>query len=107
MNDIKKVKRRIAELREKHHLDPNDESIINSLIGARMRFVRLLRGKTQTKVANAIGVTFQQIQKYEKGSNGISTPKLMKTSKYLKFSFKWMFSVFKHKEVEDESKVNK
>ena len=70
MNDIKEVKRRIAELREKHHLDPNDESIVNSLIGARIRFVRLIRGKTQTKVANAIGVTFQQIQKYEKGSNG-------------------------------------
>ena len=73
MNDIKEVKRRIAELREKHHLDPNDESIINSLIGARIRFVRLLRGKTQTKVANAIGVTFQQIQKYEKGANGTSS----------------------------------
>ena len=107
MNDIKEVKRRIAELREKHHLDPNDESTINSLIGARIRFVRLLRDKTQTKVANAIGVTFQQIQKYEKGSNGISIPKIMRASKYLKFSFKWMFSVFKHKEVEDESKVNK
>ena len=49
MNDIKEVKRRIAELREKHHLDPNDESTINSLIGARIRFVRLLRDKTQTK----------------------------------------------------------
>lgn len=107
MNDIKEVKRRIAELREKHHLDPNDESIINSLIGARIRFVRLIRGKTQTRVANAIGVTFQQIQKYEKGSNGISTPKLMKASKYLKFSFKWMFSVFKHKEVENDETVNK
>ena len=107
MNDIKEVKRRIAELRVKHHLDPNDESIVNSLIGARIRFVRLIRGKTQTKVANAIGVTFQQIQKYEKGSNGISTPKLMKASKYLKFSLKWMFSVFKHKEVENDETVNK
>ena len=33
--------------------------------------MRLMRGYTQTKVANAVNVTFQQIQKYEKGVNAV------------------------------------
>ena len=39
---------------------------------------------TQTKLAKQIGVTFQQIQKYEKGQNGISSTKLLKISRYFK-----------------------
>ena len=61
-------------------------------LGLRIKTRRLELNKTQSWLAKKIGVTFQQVQKYEKGSNGISTPKLMKASKYLKFSFKWMFS---------------
>ena len=38
---------------------------------------RLSLGLTQTKVANAINVTFQQIQKYEKGTNGVSSSRLL------------------------------
>ena len=37
---------------------------------------------TQTELSKAIGVTFQQIQKYEKGYNGLSTIKLLKISKF-------------------------
>ena len=83
------------------------EESFNCACGKKIRSRRLTLGLTQSKLAESVGVTFQQIQKYEKGSNGISTPKLMKASKYLKFSFKWMFSVFKHKEVENDETVNK
>ena len=39
---------------------------------------------TQTELSKQIGVTFQQIQKYEKGQNGISSTKLLKISRYFK-----------------------
>lgn len=41
-----------------------------------------LKPCTQTELAKAIGVTFQQIQKYEKGFNGLSSIKLLKISKF-------------------------
>ena len=90
----------IKDRTEEHHN-------INKIVGTNLRFIRNCKRITLMGLAEVMQIRFQQIQKYEKGSNGISTPKLMKASKYLKFSFKWMFSVFKHKEVEDESEVNK
>lgn len=39
--------------------------------GARVRAARLLAGLTQEKLADACGITFQQIQKYEKGVNRV------------------------------------
>ena len=46
---------------------------------------RLSLGLTQTKVAQAINVTFQQIQKYEKGTNGVSSNRLMQLSNFLRY----------------------
>ena len=39
---------------------------------------------SQSKLADAIGVTFQQIKKYEKGTNGVSSNRLMQLSQFLK-----------------------
>ena len=47
---------------------------------------RLALGLTQTKVAQAINVTFQQIQKYEKGTNGIKFVKNYAASKFFESS---------------------
>ena len=55
----------------------------NKVVGDRLRQRRLELGLTQTKVANAINVTFQQVQKYEKGTNGISSVRLLNLSNYL------------------------
>jgi transcriptional regulator with XRE-family HTH domain len=52
---------------------------------------RLALGLTQTKVANAINVTFQQIQKYEKGTNGISSLRLMQLANFLKVPVIYFF----------------
>ena len=46
------------------------------LVGQRVRQLRLELGLTQTQLADAIGVTFQQVQKYERGANRISASKL-------------------------------
>jgi len=45
-------------------------------IGAMLRQVRNLRGLSQTELAEKIGITFQQVQKYEKGTNRISASRL-------------------------------
>ena len=53
------------------------EEGFNIHLGRKLRMRRLSLGLTQTKVAQAINVTFQQIQKYEKGTNGVSSNRLM------------------------------
>lgn len=46
----------------------------HSGIGKRLRYFRVISGKTQVQAANHLGVSFQQIQKYENGKNRISAP---------------------------------
>jgi transcriptional regulator with XRE-family HTH domain len=56
---------------------------IDAVIGARIRAVRLERGFSQSEVANAIGITFQQLQKYETGKNRIAAATLAALSETL------------------------
>ena len=56
----------------------------NLHIGKKLKFRRLELGFTQTRVSLAIKVTFQQIQKYEKGTNGVSSLKLLQLANFLK-----------------------
>lgn len=49
-------------------------------VGGRVRMQRLLVGMTQTQLADTLGLTFQQVQKYEKGTNRISSSKLYEIS---------------------------
>jgi transcriptional regulator with XRE-family HTH domain len=52
-------------------------------VGTRVRSRRLLVGLSQEKLGDALGVTFQQVQKYEKGSNRIGASRLQQASKIL------------------------
>ena len=63
----------------------------NIHLGKKLRMRRLSLGLTQTKVAKAINVTFQQIQKYEKGTNGVSSSRLMQLSSFLKVPITYFF----------------
>ncbi|HEY2245680.1 MAG TPA: helix-turn-helix domain-containing protein [Xanthobacteraceae bacterium] len=56
---------------------------IDKAIGARLRAFRLQRQLTQTALATPLGVTFQQIQKYENGVNRISSSTLVKLCELL------------------------
>lgn len=49
---------------------------VDIAVGARIRLLRKLRGLSQQALAEAAGVTFQQIQKYERGSNRVSASML-------------------------------
>ena len=66
------------------------EENFNLHLGKKLRMRRLSLGLTQTKVAEAINVTFQQIQKYEKGTNGVSSNRLMQLSSYLKVPINYL-----------------
>ena len=70
------------------------EGNFNKHLGAKLRTRRLALGLTQTKVAKAINVTFQQIQKYEKGTNGVSSIRLLQLSNYLKVPISYFFEDF-------------
>jgi transcriptional regulator with XRE-family HTH domain len=52
-------------------VDPTDKHV-----GSRLRMRRLMLHKSQSDIANALGLTFQQLQKYEKGANRISASRL-------------------------------
>ena len=71
------------------------EENFNIHLGKKLRLRRLSLGLTQTKVAQAINVTFQQIQKYEKGTNGVSSNRLMQLSQFLKVPIIYFFEDFK------------
>lgn len=57
---------------------------IDRHVGARIRMHRTFRGISQTDLGKAVGVTFQQIQKYENGSNRVSASRLHQIADALK-----------------------
>jgi transcriptional regulator with XRE-family HTH domain len=80
------------------------EENFNNHLGKKLRMRRLSLGLTQTKVAEAINVTFQQIQKYEKGTNGVSSSRLMQISQFLKVPITYFYEEYKDfKEFSTES----
>src|SRR5208283_3836206 len=56
---------------------------IDKYVGSRVRMRRMMLGMSQEKLAGALGLTFQQIQKYEKGTNRISASRLQAISQIL------------------------
>jgi len=64
---------------------------LNQHLGKKLRLRRTSLGLTQTQVAKAINVTFQQIQKYEKGTNGVSSARLLQLANSLKVPIKYFF----------------
>lgn len=49
---------------------------VDNFVGQQVRALRTVKGLTQTDLGRACGISFQQIQKYEKGANRISASKL-------------------------------
>ena len=64
---------------------------IDRHVGSRVRMRRMLAGISQEKLGEALGLTFQQIQKYEKGSNRISASRLQQIAKMLDVPVSFFF----------------
>lgn len=60
-------------------------------IGARVRLRRTTLGLSQGKLGEAIGVTFQQVQKYERGTNRIGAPRLVEIARVLHVPVSFFF----------------
>jgi transcriptional regulator with XRE-family HTH domain len=60
-------------------------------VGARLRQRRNLVGLSQTKLSESVGLTFQQIQKYERGTNRISSSRLYEFAKVLAVPVSYFF----------------
>ena len=66
--------------------DPTDKHV-----GSRVRMRRMQRGMSQEKLGDALGVTFQQVQKYEKGENRIGASRLQQTAHFLQVPVTFFF----------------
>jgi transcriptional regulator with XRE-family HTH domain len=64
---------------------------IDKHVGSRVRMRRLLLGMSQEKLGDALGITFQQIQKYEKGTNRIGASRLQQISGVLNAPVSFFF----------------
>ena len=60
-------------------------------VGARVRLRRTLLGMSQEKLGKALGLTFQQVQKYERGANRIGSSRLYQLSKILDVPVSFFF----------------
>jgi transcriptional regulator with XRE-family HTH domain len=64
---------------------------LDALVGARIRMFRINRGMSQTALAERIGVSFQQVQKYEKGANRVGASRLSQIASVLGISVGELF----------------
>jgi len=74
--------------------DAADERTPNPIdlhVGARIRMRRRMLGVSQEKLADALGLTFQQVQKYERGANRVSASKLYEIAAALKTPVSYFF----------------
>lgn len=77
---------------------------VDIYVGNRLRKKRLEGGVSQEQIGSAINVTFQQIQKYEKGYNRISCSKLFEIAQFLKIKIGYFFEGLPFK-MSDEEEV--
>lgn len=64
---------------------------LDAMVGAKIRMHRINRGMSQTVLAERIGVTFQQVQKYEKGANRVGASRLSQIASVLGISVGELF----------------
>jgi transcriptional regulator with XRE-family HTH domain len=64
---------------------------IDRHVGSRVRMRRLMLGMSQSKLADAIGLTFQQVQKYEKGTNRMGASRLQQMAHVLQVPIAFFF----------------
>ena len=74
---------------------------IDKHLGDRLRNRRKMLGLSQDDLGKSVSVTFQQIQKYERGDNKISSSKLYQFSKFLGVDISYFFANFELKNFDD------
>ena len=62
---------------------PKTATSVDKLVGSNIRIWRMTKGISQTELGKRIGLTFQQVQKYEKGANRVGAGRLFQIAKVL------------------------
>ncbi|MGD9649372.1 MAG: helix-turn-helix domain-containing protein [Dongiaceae bacterium] len=70
------------------------KSPVDAHVGSRLRYLRSVTGISQEKLADALGITFQQVQKYESGANRIGASRLFDISQVLSTPINFFFDEF-------------
>jgi len=73
-------------------IDPRQPDSTDVDVGRLVRVHRMARGLSQTELANRVGVTFQQVQKYESGANRISMGRLTRIARVLGVSVTYLLA---------------
>jgi transcriptional regulator with XRE-family HTH domain len=76
------------------HVAPHTQDPIDAHVGQRLKARRQLLGMSQEKLGNAVGVSFQQVQKYESGANRVGASRLLQLGKVLGTSVAYFFDGF-------------
>ncbi|WP_375374126.1 helix-turn-helix domain-containing protein [Ensifer sp. ENS12] len=74
-----------------HKLETKAPNSIDVHVGSRIRLQRVLKGMSQTTLAEGLGITFQQVQKYEKGTNRVGSSRLQAIASILGVPVAWFF----------------
>ena len=64
---------------------------VDKYVGSRVRMRRIMLGMSQEKLGDSLGLTFQQVQKYEKGTNRIGASRLQQISEILQVPVSFLF----------------
>ncbi len=64
---------------------------VDKYVGSRVRMRRIMLGMSQEKLGEALGLTFQQVQKYEKGTNRVGASRLQQISEILRVPVSFLF----------------
>lgn len=64
---------------------------VDKYVGSRIRMRRIMLGMSQEKLGESLGLTFQQIQKYEKGTNRVGASRLQQISEILQVPVSFLF----------------
>ena len=64
---------------------------VDKYVGSRVRMRRIMLGMSQEKLGEALGLTFQQVQKYEKGTNRVGASRIQQISEILRVPVSFLF----------------
>ena len=72
-------------------MPPKPPNPVDRHVGSRVRMRRIMLGMSQEKLGEGLGLTFQQIQKYEKGTNRIGASRIQQISEILQVPVSFLF----------------
>ncbi len=85
------MQRSTAQPEEVEPGNPRKPNPIDVHVGGRVRLRRMLLGMSQEKLGECLGLTFQQVQKYEKGANRIGASRLFELARILGVNIQYFF----------------